>query len=332
MKKRPFAILGAGNAATALALLLAKTGHPIHLYCIEPEVEHDINHNSCNSKYLAGISLPKTIRAMASLEQTVHQAEIVIVAVPSFAIREVMAAAQASLSRDVIIASITKGLDPHTFRPIALEAMGHLPKSMQKRLCLIGGPAVANELAHHQPAAFFIAGKDKLATAKLSRLFHSPSLKAATSTDIEGTGLCMALKNVYAIALGMCDGLHYPMNSKALITALAVEEMSLFLQKRKANPKTAYTLAGLGDLLVTGFSPHGRNRTYGEKIVGSDFKDPAQLGMGTVEGIAATTTALQLCKKLDLDLPLLQTIGRCLKQKTRFEKPFEQYLKTLRLS
>ena len=332
MPTRPLAILGAGNAATALALLLAKKGRRVHLYCIEPDVEQDINERACNSKYLAGVSLPRSIRAMSSLEQAVHQAEVVILAVPSFASRDVMAAATASLAPDVVIASITKGLDPKTLRPIALEAMSCLPKSMQKRVCFIGGPAVANELAHHQPAAFFIAGKDSHATKKLAHLFHSPSLKVATPTDIEGTGLCMALKNVYAIALGMCDGLHYPMNSKALITAIAIEEMARILKASKANQATAYTLAGLGDLLVTGFSPHGRNRTYGEKIVGSDFKDPLQLGMGTVEGIAATKSSLLLIKKLHVEAPLLQTIGKCLRQTSHFEKPFIGYLKTLRLS
>lgn len=331
MSTSPIAILGAGNAATALALLLSRHGRQIRLYCIEPEVEHDINANACNTKYLAGIKLPKNICAYPDLKQTVHQADIVLVAVPSFAIYETIEAARPYFSKQVCIASITKGLDQKTLQPLAIEVAKRLPKQLRTRLCVIAGPAVANELAQHQPAAFLIAGPDASVTKTFADLFHTDVLKVATSKDLLGAGLCMALKNVYAIALGMCDGLKFPMNSKALLTALAVEEMEGILRASKANPDTAAGLAGLGDLLVTGFSSHGRNRTYGEKLVGSKTADPTKLGLGTVEGIAATKAASKLIRTLGVSAPLLQTVVRCLKQTSSFEKPLLVYLKKLKL-
>lgn len=331
LAQRPIAILGAGNAATALALLLARHSRPVHLYCIEPEVEKDINLHACNTKYLAGIPLPPHIRAFPDLASSLAHADIVIIAVPSFAIRDVLREARPFFAKDAIFASITKGLDEKTLRPLAIEAAQALPLNLRKRMCVIAGPAVANELALGQPAAFCIAGKDAKACRTLADLFHSHAVKVSISSDLYGAGLCMALKNVYAILLGMCDGLRYPMNSKSLLVALAIEEMESLLRAVKANPDTAAGLAGLGDLLVTGFSPHGRNRRYGEALVGSNTRDPQALGLGTVEGIAAAKAAKKLVSTLHVRVPLLETALRCLSQKQGFEKPFIRYLNSLRL-
>lgn len=331
LAKRPIAILGAGNAATALAVLLSRHPRPIHLYCIEPDVEKDINLNACNTKYLTGLTLSPSIRAFPDLPSTVRDADVVIVAVPSFAIQSVLHEARGFFAKDAIFASITKGLDPKTLRPLAVEAANALPPNIGKRLCVIAGPAVANELALGQPAAFCIAGKDPKARKILADLFHSHAVKISTSPDLYGAGLCMALKNVYAILLGMCDGLHYPMNSKSLLVALAIEEMETILRAAKADPDTAAGLAGLGDLLVTGFSPHGRNRRYGEALVGSKTSDPKKLGLGTIEGIAASQAAKKLLRQLRVEAPLLKTAIHCLSQKNHFEKPFVRYLQSLRL-
>lgn len=330
--KRPLALIGCGNAATALAVLLARHGRPVNLYCIEPDVMDDVNRRHRNAKYLKGVPLARNIRAFGSVAQAVHKADVVLVAVPSFAVREAVALAAPFLAPDAVIGSIAKGLDPETLQPIALTAARLLPANLKKRLVVIGGPAVATELATRKPGAVLLAGPDRSAVSKLAKLLESDTIKVAISEDLKGVGYAMALKNSYAIALGMCDGLHYPMNTKALVLSLAVQEMGRILAASGARPETAASLAGLGDLLVTGLSPHGRNRTYGERLVGSRTKDPKRLGLLTVEGISATALGMRLIRRLKIRAPLMETIADCLRRRNNFERPFVTYLKKLRLT
>jgi glycerol-3-phosphate dehydrogenase (NAD(P)+) len=330
--QRPIAILGAGNMASALALALAKHGRPVRLYCIERDVEDEIRRERCNTKYLAGHAFPENVTASDDLVSTVNQADVVFIAVPSFAVAEVLDKAKPHLAEDAIIASISKGLDPKTLQPLIQEELRLLPPKLRKRVAAIGGPAVATEMAKGSPTAFLIACRDKKAGAKLERLLASKTVKVALTRDLVGVGLAAALKNVYAIALGLCDGLGYPTNAKALVLTLAVEEMAHLLAKAGAHPSTAMSLAGLGDLVVTGLSPHGRNRTYGEKLVGATSKLPSDLGLTTVEGIAATKAGVKLAAKLKAHAPLMLTIDRCLRARDHFHVPFVNFLEKLTLA
>lgn len=329
--KQPIAILGAGNVATALAVILARHDRPIHLYCIEEDVLTEINRKHRNTKYLRDVKLPHNIRAFGNVAEAVHRADIVIAAVPSFALKEVLLLALPFFDTKVVIGSITKGLDDTCLQPLAMTIKRSLPNRMAKRLCVIGGPAIATDLAHRHPAALVIAGEDEKATTKLARLLRDDMIKVATSRDMIGVGYCMALKNIYAIPLGMCDGLKYPMNTKAMVLSIAIDEMERLLEAAGADPKTAAGLAGVGDLLVTGFSPHGRNRAYGERLVGSAVKDPRSLGLQTVEGIAATRTGRKLARNLKVKTPLLDVVAKCLSAEHHFERPFIEYLKHLTL-
>lgn len=320
--KQPVAILGAGNIGTAIAVVLAQRGNPIRMYCIEEDVEREINTKSCNTKYLHGLKLPSSIRACHDIAETLRKAEVVVVAVPSSALTEVMTAVAPHLGRNAVIAVMTKSMD---------SAAAYLPKNIRRNVCVIAGPAIAHELARGYPAGLHLAGANKQALGKLARLLANETLKVETSNDLKGASYAMALKNVYAIALGMCDGLKYPMNTKALILTLALQELRGILGRLGTKPETAMSLAGLGDLLVTGFSPYGRNRTFGERLVGATSKEPEDLGLLTVEGIAATRSALALVKKLKIKAPLIETVAACLKAKKAFAQPFVSYLKKLKL-
>jgi glycerol-3-phosphate dehydrogenase (NAD(P)+) len=330
--KSPIAILGAGNMASALALNLARHKRPVRLYCIEPDVEADIRKNACNTKYLAGHRFPKHVSASADLGAVLEGAEDIFLAVPSFAVADVLEKAKPFLTKRVkSVASITKGIDPETLEPLVLTAADLLPSFLRRKLCMLGGPAVAVEMAKDSPTGFIIAGRDKTAIARLKHLLETKTVKCASSTDLLGVGLASALKNPYAIALGMCDGLGHPSNAKAMVLALAIEEMEHLLVKAGGHIDTATGLAGLGDLIVTGMSPHGRNRTYGERLVGAKSKIPADLGLGTVEGIPATALAIKLARRVKAHTPLLDTIDRCLRSRKNFERPFVRYLTNLSL-
>jgi glycerol-3-phosphate dehydrogenase (NAD(P)+) len=258
-------------------------------------------------------------------------AEAAIVAVPSFAIEEALMLSLPFLAPDCIVAIVTKGLDRKSLQPKIETARCLLPPRMRKRVCAVSGPAIATELAKGKPAAILLAGEDVASLRKLAGFLANGTLKVAISGDLHGASLCMALKNAYAIGLGMCDGLAYPMNTKALVLTLALDEMSRIVRAAGGDPKTVMTLAGLGDLVVSGFSSHGRNRTYGERLVGSKTKDPERLRLGLVEGIATTGTALKLAHRIRIKTPLLAAIGKCLSSGKDFETPFTSYLKNLTL-
>lgn len=318
--------------ACALALQLAKTKREIRLYSIEDDVTDEMRRVRRNTKYLPGHQFPEHVSATPDIVAAVNQADAVFIAVPSFAVAEVIAKARPHLSEDAIIASISKGLDPKTLEPLVSLEARLLPAKMRRRICSIGGPAVATEMAKGSPTAIVIASHDKSSANKIKKLLEGPAVKVATSRDVKGVGLAAALKNAYAIALGLCDGLQYPTNAKALVCTLAINEMAMILKKAGAHPDTAFGLAGLGDLIVTGMSPHGRNRTFGEKLVGAKSKKPTDLGLITVEGISATELASKLVKHLRLAAPLLSAIDRCLRASKDFEQPFVAYLKKLSLS
>ncbi len=333
MNKAPIAILGAGNMASALALNLVRHKRPIRLYCIEQDVEKDLRKNRCNTKYMAGHRFAKHVTATNNLAAVLKDAEDVFIAVPSFAVGDVMAAAKPFLTNTIkSIASITKGIDAETLEPLIMSESDQLPSALRRKICTLGGPAIATEMVKGSPTGFIIAGRDKVAIARVKKLLETDTVKCATSTDLLGVGLASALKNPYAIALGMCDGLKYPTNAKAMVLALAIEEMEHLIVKAGGHVDTAKGLAGLGDLIVTGMSPHGRNRTYGERLVGAKSLKPEDLGLGTVEGIVATTLAVKLARKIKVKTPLLDTIDLCLRSRHHFEKPFVFYLKHLQLS
>lgn len=324
------AILGAGNMASALALNLARQ-NAVRLYCIEPDVEEDINTRHQNEKYLKDSPFPHNISASADIASVVTDADTVFVAVPSQAVSVVMQKALPHLKPTTIIVSISKGLDPNTLQPLIVEEAKLLPETLRQTLTTLGGPAIANEMAKGSPTALIAASENIDGAKHVKALMETETVKVAISNDLLGVGLAAALKNPYAIALGMCDGLKHPTNAKAFLLTIAIEEMSQIIQAAGGKDSTAHGLAGLGDLIVTGFSPHGRNRTYGERLVGATSKNPQELGLATVEGIHASELASKLARQLNIKTPLLDSVTNCLESHTCFTQPFEQFLQNVSL-
>ena len=172
----PIAILGAGNMASALAINLARHGRPVRLYCIEADVEEDLNLRHRNQKYLADTIFPNNITASADVKHVVENADTIFLAVPSFAVAEVMQKALPYLKAEVIIASISKGMDPDTLDPLIVKEGSLLPESLRSTLTTLGGPAIANEMAKGSPTAFVAASRDirgaKISPKKQAQLYR----------------------------------------------------------------------------------------------------------------------------------------------------------------
>ncbi len=295
---------------TALAVVAAENS-PVVLWSIEPDVIEDINKNSTNSKYLRGIKLGRRIRATGDLKAAVGGATLVVVAVPSQVTPALAKQLSPLLTARQYVLNATKGINAENLKTAGEILRDALPPKSRPRAAVLSGPSIANEFGAGLPCAVVVAAKDARTAAAIARILTTDSFRALPSTDIRGTGLGGALKNIYALGLGMVDGLHYGLNAKASLLAASLAEMSRLFKAFGGRPESALALSGLGDLVVTGMSEHSRNRRFGEEICLDascriKIKDPAQ----TIEGVKALQSVAPFAHRRRLQAPILFGIER----------------------
>lgn len=303
-------MLGAGNMGTALAQVIASNGHDVRVWSIEEDVLAEIRDSQRNTKYLDGIALDRRISTVWSLPEAMQGADLIIVSVPSQVV--------ASMARDIAphvrdgqsVLNIAKGLQGNTHRRMSQVLAAEMP-GIEDDIGSMGGPAIAIEMARGVPMAVVISFPDAERCGRVQGIIQNEHLKVETTTDLAGLELCSALKNVLAIALGLCDGLGYGTNTKAFVATLAIQEMSRICDALGGRAETVFGLAGLGDLLTTGFSEHSRNRTLGEKM-GRQTDWELFLRTNTVEGVAACRAVHELIEGKELDVHLLNTLHEIL--------------------
>jgi len=320
------AILGAGNMGCALATVLAGNGHAVTHWSIEPDVIADITERHRTEKYLPGIALDHRITATGDIMEALTGARGIVVAVPAAAAAAVAARASPHLPARAHVLSVVKGIAADGFRPFP-EVVAAAFGWKRGMVAGLAGPAVATEFAAGVPTAVVVAGSP--AAARFwTRALTRPTFRVAESRDIIGVSWAATLKNVYAIALGMCDGMRYAMNTKAIIMTRALAEMVVFLHSVRAEPETVYGLAGIGDLMTTGLSPHGRNRKFGEMIcTGAQCDIAAVLKTMTVEGVAAAEVSHAWATRKRLRLPLLDLVWRVCHRAAAPCRSLEAYLR-----
>lgn len=321
-------ILGAGKIATALASVLSQRSHEIVLYCIEPEVILEINTKHTNKKYLPEAILSPRVSATQDIEAALRNTSFVIIAVPSNAVAAVLTTANPYIPQQAIIVSITKGIDPETLEPLILHQMRMLTPALRDRVVLIGGPATASELIRSSTTGL-VAASGTIEYAELVRkTFEHASVRIKTTTDIIGVGLSSALKNVYCLALGMCDGLKSSANVKALVFTCAIEEMRLLVVAAGGKEKTVLHLAGIGDLYVSSHSRHSQNRAFGQRLAKGGVR--ARIRLPSLEGIVALDHARRLAKRHRIQTPLLDAIDQCVHGRIPSAKPLQTFLTHLK--
>jgi len=312
------AVLGAGNMGTALAQVIAGNGRSLRLWSIETDVLEDIRDRRLNSKYLDGVPLHPSIEACWDVAQAVNGARLVIIAVPSHIVRTVARETAPHLAKGQAVLNVGKGLEEGSNLRLS-EVMGQeLPPSVRTGIATMGGPAIAAELARGVPTAVIVAASDRGIARTVQGTLQNDFFKVETTDDLPGVELAATLKNAYAIALGMCDGLGHGTNTKSFVASLALGEMAALCLASGGKEGTVYGLAGLGDLLTTGYSPHSRNRTLGEKLV-TDPEWREFVRTRTVEGVATCEAAHQLAAAARLATPLLDAVREALSASERGE-------------
>ncbi len=305
------AVLGAGGWGIAFAVMCHNAGHHVVLWSALPNEIEEIKQFGERSKVLKNIKVPSEIELTTDI-QSVKNADIIVLATASFAIRQTAAKLRGLIADNGIVVSLAKGLESGTFENLSDVIQEELPTA---RVVILSGPSHAEEVALKVPTTLVAASASKEAAITVQETFMNPVLRIYTSSDIIGVQLGGALKNVIALAAGICDGLGLGDNTKAALMTRGISEMARLGVARGGKKETFAGLTGIGDLIVTCTSMHSRNRRAGILIgQGIPPKEAiAQIGM-TVEGYAATEVAYQLSQKYKVDMPIVNAAYEVLYQ------------------
>jgi glycerol-3-phosphate dehydrogenase (NAD(P)+) len=293
-------VLGAGAWGTALARLLAQSRHEVKLWGHSAAHVADMRRTGRNERYLPGVELPRPLVLEGQAGIAVEGAECVVMAVPSTAFRAV-SRHLALFAR--LVVSVTKGIEYET----GLTMSGILAETAPKaKSAALSGPSFAIEVARDIPTAIVAASRDLPTATQVQHIFNGPAFRVYTTTDLLGVELGGALKNVIAIAAGVCDGLGFGDNSKAALVTRAIVEIRRLGAACGAQAETFTGLSGLGDLMVTCFSRHSRNRGFGERLGRGERPETIAAGMFAVaEGYPTARSAYQLACKHGVQTPVL---------------------------
>jgi len=296
-------VLGAGAWGTALAKLLHESGHALTVWGHEPECLEEIRRAGRNTLFLPGIDLPRDFRCEPDPRLAVEGSDVVVAAVPSRPFRQVTACLADFRG---IVVTVTKGIEFDT----GLTMSGVLEQTApHARHCALSGPTLALEVARGVPTAIVAASEQSDVAVQVQGLFHRPAFRVYTSTDLHGVELGGALKNVIAIAAGVCDGLGFGDNSKAALITRGIAEMRRLGVACGAQAETFSGLSGIGDLTVTCFSKLSRNRGFGERLGrGEKAADIQRSMINVAEGVPTAQSAVQLARKLGVGTPIIDEV------------------------
>lgn len=299
-------ILGAGSWGSALGLVLAKKGYQVNMWTLSEEQAEKINRTRENIDYLPGVLFPNNITLTTDIEDAIKDSKIIVLAVPSQAIRSVCKQIKTFVKDDQIIVDVAKGLEKGTGLRLSEVCEQELPNNPYVTL---SGPSHAEEVAKDIPTTVVVASNDLEIAQSVQDIFMSPKFRVYTNPDIVGVELGGALKNIIAFGAGICDGLGYGDNAKAALMTRGIREIGRLGQAMGANSSTFAGLSGIGDLIVTCTSMHSRNRRAGILIgEGKNLEETLKEVKMVVEGITATEVAYEVAKDLKIDMPITNAI------------------------
>ncbi len=300
----PIAIIGAGSWGTALAIVLARKGLEIRLWSHTPELAEQMRVRRRNPKYLPSQTLPESVIPTADLAACLRGAGYVLAAVPSHEMREAARQMRPHLPPGAGVISASKGLERGTLARMTEVLAAELPQC--PRLAALSGPSFALEVARGEPAALVVASQDQEFAAAAQALFSTSTLRLYASADCIGVELAAALKNVIAIAAGICSGLGLGGNTQAALIARGLAEMTRLAAALGGRRETLAGLAGLGDLVLTCTGELSRNRRLGLALAQGKSLAEGLAGLGgmVAEGVGTCDAALELARGRQIELPI----------------------------
>ena len=307
------ALIGAGSWGTALAAHCARQGLSVRLWARKPEVAEQINKDRENSAFLPGVKLPGSILALSDLSEALEGEPVVLVAVPSHVMRELAVKMAPHLAPGAAVISASKGIEDESAASMAQILEEELPAQMGLAIGAISGPSFAREVAEGLPTAVTLALSSHPLAKSLQTMLSSPTFRIYTSPDLTGVEVGGALKNVYAIAAGICDGFRLGLNARAAMLTRALGEMTRMAVAMGANPMTLTGLSGMGDLILTATGDLSRNRKVGLRLgAGEKLEDIMAGSREVAEGVRNARSVQNMAQRRQVNMPMAREVYRVL--------------------
>ncbi|MCI1636374.1 NAD(P)H-dependent glycerol-3-phosphate dehydrogenase [Bifidobacterium sp.] len=308
-------VLGAGAWGTTFGQVLADAGNSVTMWGLEPEIVEDINTNHRNSSRLPSVDrLPDSMVASTDRAEAVQDADIIVVAIAAQFARGALKQFAPFIPNNAVVVSLMKGIERSTGARMD-EVVRESLQLSSERFAAVSGPNLSKEVAAKQPSATVVASASPDVARKVASACTTSYFKAYTSPDVVGLELCGSLKNVVALAVGMCRGAGYGENTAALVQTRGLAELIALGVASGAQEHTFAGLAGVGDLIATCGSPLSRNYTFGSNLgKGMSPEEATKASNGVAEGVPTTTAMADLGKKLGVATPLASAMSRVLSE------------------
>lgn len=306
-------VIGAGSWGTALGALLARKGWSVAIWDVDPEPLRTIARDHENTRYLPGIELPETLTAAADLAGVLARTDLVVLAVPSHAMRRAAEDLKDVLPSQVPICSVTKGIEVDTLMTMSEVLEDVLPLHLHPYLAFLSGPSFAVEVARELQTAVTVAAHWERVAKRVQEAFHTSFFRPYTTPDVIGVEVGGCTKNVVAIATGLADGMGFEANARAALITRGLAEITRLATVKGANPQTLAGLSGMGDLVLTCSSLKSRNYRVGFGLGQGRPLEQIQAELGQVaEGVLNAKSVHQLAVALGVEMPISQAVYRML--------------------
>ena len=305
-------VIGSGGWGIALTILLHKNGHDLTIWSFDKKEAEELKKIRQNKTKLPNILLPEDVKVTDDLKEAVDDKDILILAVPSKAIRSVSKSLKNIIKDNQIVVNVAKGLEEDTLETMT-DIIEEELKDKNPKVAVLSGPSHAEEVGRGIPTTCVVSAHNKELTLYLQNIFMNPSFRVYTSPDMLGVEIGGALKNVIALAAGIADGLNYGDNTKAALITRGIKEIASLGVAMGGEQSTFYGLTGLGDLIVTCASMHSRNRRAGILLgQGKTLDETIKEVNMVVEGVYSAKSALMAAKKYNVEIPIIEQVNAVL--------------------
>ena len=305
-------VLGSGSWGTSLALILDQNKNRVTCWSFEKEDIDIIKNTGQNGRFLPGVNIPPSIVFTNQLEDSITDSELIVVAVPSQVVRPVVQQLSHTISKELIWVNVAKGIEKKSLLRVS-EILEQVAQVSSSNIAVLSGPSHAEEVSRKIPTAVVAASANENVAKLVQKLFSTSVFRVYANFDVIGVELGGALKNIIALAAGICDGAGFGDNTKAALMTRGLVEITRLGTRCGANADTFAGLSGMGDLIVTCMSRHSRNRFVGEQIgKGRSLQAILSEMVMVAEGVHTTASAYELAKKQKVEMPITEQVYKTL--------------------
>ncbi|MDB3976239.1 NAD(P)-dependent glycerol-3-phosphate dehydrogenase [Gammaproteobacteria bacterium] len=323
MNRKNISVLGGGSWGTVLAYLASLNGNQVNLWMRDNDLAEEINNTRTNKRYLPNLDLGKNITATSQIED-IKESDLIIFCVPSDAFRDVSLLASSFINENTFLVTATKGVEKDDFSLMSKILEEYYSKNL---IGILSGPNLAEEIANHHLSGTVIASKHKILRDEVIQNLSTDFFRIYENDDPYGVEMGGALKNIYAIACGIADGLSSGENTIGMIMTRGLGEMSRLATDLGANPQTFLGLAGVGDLITTCASPLSRNHQFGKYIGEGLSVEEAKQKIGqTIEGLKTLKVVKNISDKHGVEMPIVDSLYKIIYKGTNLDGSIQNVL------